>query len=177
MKVLFLDRDGVINKDYGYVHKWEDFEIYSDVIESLKYALKKNFKIIIVTNQSGIARGIFDEKQFHKLMHKLKEYFHNNSISLLDYYYCPHHPKGIMQKYKKNCMCRKPKPGMFLDAIQKHQISVKESIMIGDKLSDMEAAETAGIKKLFLINRQDVELNSQKYKQFYNLQECVKENI
>jgi len=144
MKALFLDRDGVINEDYGYVYKKEDFKFKNGIFELLK--LFKDYKIFIVTNQSGIARGYYSENDFHKLMDWVKEEFKQKGIEIVDINFCPHHPD-----ITGSCECRKPNPGMILDLAKKYNIDLEKSIMIGDKKSDIEAANKAGIKKTYLV--------------------------
>ena len=150
---IFLDRDGVINKDTGYVGYWKDFIFLDGVLETLKLLTKKNIKIIIITNQSGIARGLFSLKDYKKLTQSLKTCLLNNEINITDIYFCPHHPEGKIKKYTKICDCRKPGPGMFFKAINDHKIDVRTSAMVGDNISDIEAAFRAGIKKNYLINK------------------------
>ena len=111
-KVAFIDRDGVINIDYGYVHSWNEFKICEGVTEGLKNLIDLDFKIIIITNQSGIARGLFSENEYQKLTIQMKNFFKVNGIQITDIFHCPHHPdfsKGTLS----NCNCRKPKPGLF----------------------------------------------------------------
>ena len=142
MKALFLDRDGVINEDYGYVYKKEDFKFKEGIFESLKLAIKKGYTIFIVTNQSGIARKYYTEDDFYQLMEWVKEEFKKRGIIIKDINFCPHHPDitGV-------CECRKPNAGMILDLAKKYNIDLKNSIMIGDKDSDIEAGKKAGIGK------------------------------
>ncbi len=125
-KGLFLDRDGVINEDYGYVYRIKDFKFKDGIFELLK--LFKNYEIFIVTNQSGIARGFYDEEDFYKLMGWVKNEFKKRGIDILDVAFCPHHPD-----FTGVCSCRKPEPKMILDLAKKHQINLSNSIMIGDK--------------------------------------------
>ena len=145
-KAIFLDRDGVINVDRGYVYKIDDFEFFHDVFSTLKYFQKQNFLIFIVTNQSGIARGYFTHEDFDKLNRYILEEFRKEGIVISKIYFCPHSPD-------ENCECRKPKPKMLLDAMSEFDINMKKSWMIGDKESDMEAGHNAGIKNLILINK------------------------
>jgi len=142
MKALFLDRDGVINEDYGYVYKKEDFKFKEGIFEALKLAIKKGYTIFIVTNQSGIARKYYTEDDFYQLMEWVKEEFKKRGIIIKDIKFCPHHPDitGV-------CECRKPNAGMILDLAKKYNIDLKNSIMIGDKDSDIEAGKKAGIGK------------------------------
>ena len=150
---LFLDRDGVINYDYGYIDSFERFDLIPGVLSSLKEISSRNIHIIIITNQSGIARGIFTEDEYMFLTSKILDMFTKEHIFISKVYTCPHHPKAKIKKYKKNCNCRKPMPGLILNAIQEFNIDIKKSILIGDKSSDMEAAMNAGIKNIFKIDK------------------------
>ena len=151
MKVAFLDRDGLINKDFGYVHKWENFEYQKLVKVSLMKLLSADFHLIIVTNQSGIARGYFTEQDFDLLTSIMTEDLKKSGIDLFDLFYCPHHPEGTINKYAIQCDCRKPKPGLFLKAFEKHDVDIDKSVMFGDNFSDLDAAKSAGIIKTFLV--------------------------
>lgn len=151
MKAVFLDRDGVINRDLGYVHHWEDFHFLDGSIEALKILTKKKLPIIIITNQSGIARGYFSEQQYNDLMKKFKSVCAELEINILDVFYCPHHPKAKIHKYKTSCDCRKPNPGMIFKAFEKYNLSSNNCFLVGDRLSDLKAGYKAGIQDLTLI--------------------------
>ncbi len=150
-KALFLDRDGVINVEKNYLYKIEDFEFIDGIFELTKFFQEKGYKIIVVTNQSGIARGYYSKEDFTKLSSWMKEQFLKKGIEITDIYHCPHHPD-----FTGECFCRKPKPGMFLDAKRDHDIDLENSIMIGDKQSDIEAAKAAGIKRAFLFDGKNI---------------------
>jgi D-glycero-D-manno-heptose 1,7-bisphosphate phosphatase len=145
-KSIILDRDGVINYDYGYVHKYQNFRFKPGVIMALKYLYKKSIKIFITTNQSGIGRGLYSEKDFIKLHKKIKSFFSKKKIFIDDVKYCPHHPKFAKKEFKKNCNCRKPKNGMIKKIIKENCLDKKKIIMIGDKKSDMLSAKKSNIK-------------------------------
>lgn len=151
-KALFLDRDGVVNVDHGYLIKSSDVEFVNGIFELCKQAKELGYLIVIVTNQSGIARGLYTEQQFQQLMQWMKSQFAEKGITLDGVYFCPHHPTKGQGKYLTQCSCRKPKPGMLLDAAQHLSIDLSASIMIGDKESDIEAAIAAGIEKNFLVS-------------------------
>ena len=142
---LFLDRDGVINIDNGYVINKEEFNFVDGIFDLLKFYQKQGFKIIIITNQSGIGRGYFTEDEFLSLNNWMLRCFEKENIFIHDVYYCSHLPDQ-----KSND--RKPAPGLFIKAIKKHNIDVGKSIMIGDKVSDMHAAYSAGVETRVLIN-------------------------
>ena len=143
-KTIFLDHDGVVNKEINYLHKIKDCEFIPGIFEACNYFQDIGFKIIIVTNQSGIARGYFTESDYHKLTSWMLKQLKKNDIDILDIFHCPHGPES-------NCECRKPKPGMLIAAKNKHNINMKESWMIGDSERDIIAASSAGITNTILV--------------------------
>ena len=145
-KVVFLDRDGVINIDKGYVYQKKDFIFISGAIEALQYLQSLNYELIVVTNQSGIARGFFEEKDFKSLSKYMLETLESSNILIKDIFFCPHLPNALIKKYDKTCSCRKPKSGMIEDAIKKYNIDRENSILIGDSQRDIEAGKSAKIK-------------------------------
>jgi len=149
---IFLDRDGVINIDTGYVHKWSQFEFIEGTLEALKYLTELGFRMIIVTNQGGIAKGFYTEEDFQELNKKMIDRMHSHDIKILDTFYCPHHEEGNIPKLSKDCNYRKPKPGMILAAAKKHNLDLSRSIIIGDKESDLLAGKNANLFKSFLID-------------------------
>lgn len=144
-KALLLDRDGVINIDHGYAYQPEQIDFIEDIFELCNEARRKGYIIIVVTNQSGIARKYYSHDQFKKLSRWIAKQFWLRGITIQETLYCPHHPK-----FTHHCHCRKPRPGMLCKAIHRYNINPKRSIMIGDKLSDMRAAQTAKIGKRVL---------------------------
>jgi D-glycero-D-manno-heptose 1,7-bisphosphate phosphatase len=144
-KALFLDRDGVINVNHGYVHLTTDFEFIDGIFDLVQRANEQGYKVIVVTNQSGIGRGMYTEADFERLSAWMVSQFAKKSAVIDDVLFCPHHPQAKLEQYRQVCECRKPKPGMLTTAAARHDISLLSSIMVGDKLSDMEAAITAGI--------------------------------
>lgn len=149
---LFLDRDGVININKGYVHKKEDCEFIKGIFNLVKRANQLKYKVIVVTNQAGIARGYYTEKTFLSFSEWMKNEFENHQAFIDDIYFCPHHPEHGLNEYHINCDCRKPAPGMLHQAKAQHHIDMSKSIMVGDSLSDMKAAEAANIKYRYLFN-------------------------
>jgi D-glycero-D-manno-heptose 1,7-bisphosphate phosphatase len=145
-KAVFLDRDGVINRKGSsyYVFREEEFNINRGVTDALKYFLSKGYLLIIVTNQGGIARGIFTETHLEKLHSFMIRQLKAFNIEIASIYYCPHHPDI------SKCLCRKPGSLMFEQAIKKHSINAKRSYMIGDSDIDIIAAEKAGIKGILI---------------------------
>jgi D-glycero-D-manno-heptose 1,7-bisphosphate phosphatase len=147
-KALFLDRDGIINHDAGYAYKPEQIEFVPGIFSLCKKAQQKGYRIIVVTNQSGIARGYYSETDFQQLSAWIKQQFSQRFISISHTYHCPHHPA-----ITGSCACRKPRPGMLLAAIKRYKITADSSMMIGDKNSDMQAAKAANIGTRVLFNR------------------------
>ena len=145
IKTIFLDRDGVINLEVNYLHKISEFKFIDGIFEACQYFHKLGYKIIIVTNQSGIARGYYTELEFDKLSKWLNKQFKNNNIDILDTFHCPHGPDS-------SCYCRKPKPGMFFEAQNKHDVNQEKSWMIGDSETDIQGANSAGIKNTILVS-------------------------
>ena len=158
-KAAFLDRDGVINHDYGYVHKWKDFKFCKGVFEGLRIITDLGYKIIIITNQSGIDRGIYSENDYQKLTSNMLKALKKRNINITAIYHCPHHPNFSKDDYK-NCICRKPKPGLFIKASKEFNISMDKSISIGDNERDLIASKMAGIKKRYLISDKEDKLKS-----------------
>jgi len=153
-KAVFLDRDGIINKDSGYVFKPEDFNFIDGVFGFCRTAQSKGYLLIIITNQSGIARGYFTEQDFHELNNWMLEEFKKNGVNITAVYYCPYHPDYGEGIYKQDSFDRKPNPGMIQKAQAEHDIDLSNSIIIGDKDSDVEAGRVAGVGKLILIKGQ-----------------------
>lgn len=122
IKAAFIDRDGIINKDFGYVHKWSEFVFVDGIFDVLKLLQNYEYLLIVITNQSGIARGYYDEKTVEKLHEKMIHVLSSHDIRLDDIYYCPHLPSSNLVEYAVECSCRKPKPGMILTAADKHNI-------------------------------------------------------
>ena len=143
--IVFLDRDGVINHDFGYVHKQKDFKFKKGVIEGLKHLSKKNYLIFLVTNQAGIAKGIFKEEDFFKLQSYLSNKLLKYNVMINDVQYSPFHPKGLIAKYKKHSSMRKPGNKMIKNITNSWLIEKKRSFMIGDKLSDKKCAKKSSL--------------------------------
>jgi len=154
-KALFLDRDGVVNKEKNYLYKINDFEFIDGVFETCRYFQDKGYLIIIITNQAGIARGKYSEKDFHILNDWMLEEFKKENIIISKVYYCPHHPD-----FTGDCNCRKPNPGMLINAQEDMNIDLEDSIFVGDKNTDIEAGISVNIQNNFLINTgHSIELN------------------
>ena len=150
-KAVFLDRDGVINKDNDYVHTVDEFEYIEGVFEACLALKQMGYLLIVVTNQSGIARGFYSEDDFHHLTEWMDWNFADKGVELDGIYYCPHHPEKGLGEYKQDCDCRKPKPGMLTSAAEFLNIDMAQSIMVGDKADDMRAAIAAGLNTAILV--------------------------
>ena len=148
---IFLDRDGVINVDHGYVHDEDNFKFVDGIFDATKKLQEMGYLIVMVTNQSGIARGLFSEDRFLSLTQWVDWNFADNDVELDGIYYCPHHPEHGIGEYKIECDCRKPKPGMFFSASEFLDIDMANSVMVGDKAEDMMAAEAAGVGTKILV--------------------------
>lgn len=141
---VFLDRDGVINRERGYVCRAADFELIDGVLEAVRQIQDRGFTLVVVTNQSGIGRGYYDEAAYQEVDRAMRERFLAAGLPLAAVYYCPHAPAA-------NCDCRKPAPGMLLRAQREHDIDLSRSWMVGDKESDLEAAHRAGVPQRVLV--------------------------
>ncbi len=150
-KIIFLDRDGVINYDYGYVSQIDKFEFIEGIFEACKYFQKLNYEIIIVTNQSGIGRGYYNEKEFYTLTQWILDRFKEHEINILKVYFCPHSPE-------EKCSCRKPNIGMIENACKDFDIDLDNSWLIGDKITDIQTAINANIKNYILIDSKDPDI-------------------
>ena len=147
---IFFDRDGVLNEEVGYLHEIEKFKWINGAIDAIKFCNEKNFLAVVVTNQSGIARGIYTEDDTKKIHNFMQSELKKNGARIDAFYYCPHHPEGKVSAYKKVCDCRKPEPGLIIRACKDFDIDVTTSILIGDGARDIEAGRRAGISKLIL---------------------------
>ncbi|MCV2354051.1 D-glycero-beta-D-manno-heptose 1,7-bisphosphate 7-phosphatase [Paucibacter sp. B2R-40] len=151
MKAAFLDRDGVINIDHAYVGRWEDFEFVPGAIDAMRLLHQAGYALVVVTNQSGIARGKYSEAEFLRLSERMSEFLLAQQVPLAAVEYCPHLPDGQVPEYRRDCDCRKPAPGMILRAARRLQLDLDASVLFGDKPSDIEAAQAAGLGRAFLV--------------------------
>lgn len=151
-RAAFLDRDGVINVEHGYVHTWEDFEFVPGSIDAMRRLHQAGYALVVVTNQSGLARGMYTEAQYQQLTTTLREHLSTQGVPLAGVYHCPHHPKGTVAALAIDCDCRKPAPGMLLRAARELQLSLPDSLMVGDKAGDAEAARAAGVGTVMLVH-------------------------
>ncbi len=172
-RALFLDRDGVINEDGNYVHRIDDLHFIDGIFDICRAAASAGMAIIVVTNQAGIGRGLFTERQFHVLTDWMVAQFAAQGVRIAQVYYCPHHPVHGKGHFKLDCLCRKPNPGMILLARDDHGICLKSSILIGDKEWDIAAANAAGIETTVLIAAPEMEPKIKARFQFGNLKEAL----
>lgn len=149
-KCIFLDRDGNINVEKDYLHKVEDFEFESGSLEAIKIFKELGYMVVVVTNQSGVARGYYSEEDVHTLHEYLAEKALEAGGEIDAFYYCPHHPEKGLGRYKQECDCRKPGPGMFWEAQKKLDVDFETSMVIGDKMSDVKAGKNLGMRGILV---------------------------
>jgi D-glycero-D-manno-heptose 1,7-bisphosphate phosphatase len=143
-KAIFLDRDGVINLERkDYVKSIKEFQIIDDIPKAIRMLKKEGFLVIVITNQSAINRGLMTIKALDEIHNHLQKILKDNNTSIDDFYFCPHRPD-------ENCQCRKPNPEMLVKAAQEYNIDMNESFMIGDSLTDIQAAQKAGCEGILL---------------------------
>jgi D-glycero-D-manno-heptose 1,7-bisphosphate phosphatase len=150
-KALFLDRDGVVNVERGYVHSREQFHFQEGIYELCRAVQTLGYLLLVVTNQAGIARGYYSEPEFLELTEWMIHQFAEQQIQIAHVYYCPYHPVHGNGRYKYDSPDRKPKPGMLLRARADFDLDLSSSVLIGDKLSDMYAARAAGVGTKILL--------------------------
>lgn len=148
-KVIFLDRDGVIMKDIGHLTSIKDIKFLPQIFSALKHAFNNNYKLIIITNQSVVGRGLITTKELKEIHDYIKKKFISKKIKIHDIFFCPHHPKYGIGKYKKKCKCRKPGNLLIEKAIKKYNIDRDSSLFIGDKVTDKIASKKSQVKFLF----------------------------
>lgn len=164
MKAVFFDRDGVVNRDFGYVYQQEDFIFMDGIFELLEFFKKQNYLLFLVTNQSGIGMGYYTEDDFLTLSKYMQSEIKKElGFNFNGIYFCPHHPDD-------DCLCRKPKPGMIQKAIRDYKISLDQSILIGDRIRDVESAQHAGIKYKILLQGSQTEEPSIPISDLYQVQ-------
>jgi D-glycero-D-manno-heptose 1,7-bisphosphate phosphatase len=156
-KALFLDRDGVVNVEKNYLYKIDDFELIEGIVDVCRYYENQGYIIIIVTNQSGISRGYYTENDFKNLSEWMINHFKSLGVTIAHIYHCPHH-----ETIDGACDCRKPEPGMFLEAQRDFDIDMKKSVMIGDNERDIEAAKRAGVTTNILFSHDAIHSNADK---------------
>ena len=142
---VFLDRDGVLTEESSYISSLEELHIFPYVAKCVRQIHEKGYYAIVITNQSGVARGLFSEKQLVEMNNYLMQRTGVDAV-----YYCPHHPEGKVTKYRQNCLCRKPGTGMFESACREWDIDLAHSYMVGDRAGDVMAGQNAGVKTVLV---------------------------
>ena len=150
-KAIFLDRDGTINEEMGYINHLSRFKVFDFVYEAIRILNNEGYKIIVITNQSGLARGYFDKSLLERIHSNLLTDAQKNKARIDKIYYCPHHKNGIIAEYSKECDCRKPKPGLLLKARDEFNIDMSQSYIIGDRYKDMQFGLKNGLKTIMVM--------------------------
>jgi D-glycero-D-manno-heptose 1,7-bisphosphate phosphatase len=147
---VFLDRDGTICEEVGYLRRKEDIRLIDGAVKAIQMINRKNWLVVVVTNQSGVARGYMDENEVQSINKELLKILETKGAKIDGIYYCPHHPEGN-PPYRINCSCRKPSPGMILKAVKDLNINLGRSVVIGDKFSDIQTAQRLHIPGILLL--------------------------
>jgi D-glycero-D-manno-heptose 1,7-bisphosphate phosphatase len=148
---IFLDRDGTLNEDIGYVSHPDELLVYSFAADAISLLNGAGFKVIVVTNQSGVARGLYTEEMLGRIHAKLIDELSKEGARVDAVYYCPHHPEFGDRRYRIECDCRKPRSGMLVTAAQEHEIDLSRSYVVGDKASDIRLASNAGARGVLVM--------------------------
>lgn len=151
-RAVFLDRDGTLVEEAGYITRIERLEFFPWSRDAVRLLNRAGFRVIVTTNQAGVARGYCDEPFVQRAHAYLDEQIRLGGGLVDGFYYCPHHPEASVQEYRRRCDCRKPAPGMFLQAAREHDIELSQSFAIGDRWSDAEAAERAGVTAVMVLS-------------------------
>jgi D-glycero-D-manno-heptose 1,7-bisphosphate phosphatase len=144
-RALFLDRDGIINVDHGHVHTRERFDFIDGIFDACRQARALGYLLVVATNQAGIGRGYYGEAQFHALTDWMCGEFARRGAPLDRVYFCPFHPQHGLGQYRRDAPCRKPNPGMLLDAARHYRLDLPACVLVGDRPSDIEAGKRAGV--------------------------------
>lgn len=176
-KTIFLDRDGTINVDKGYVYRIDDFEFLPGVLEALKIFQNLGYQLVIITNQSGIARGYYTVEEYENLNKWLLKKLKENKITITKSYYCPHLREGSIKEYSIECECRKPKLGLFFKAIDELEIDMEHSYAIGDRLRDLSICHSTSVKGILLSGEENVDYEILESDEYYNGKISFKKNL
>ena len=147
----FIDRDGVLNEDLGYVHRRDDFHWLAGAVDALVRLQSAGYALVVVTNQSGIARGLYTMTELATLNAHIEHELARHGVRLAGIYACPHHPEATRPEYRRQCDCRKPGPGLILQAAREHGLDLAASCLFGDKASDIQAGRRAGVARCWLV--------------------------
>jgi len=150
-KIVFLDRDGTIIEEMGYINHFSRIRPLPEAIEAIKLFRQYGFKVVVLTNQAGVARGYFSEEALIEMNNYMLQRFENSGARIDALYYCPHHPEGKVEKYRIDCNCRKPKTGLIEKAVKELNLRLDKAWMIGDRMSDVELAKNAGIEATYVL--------------------------
>lgn len=173
-RALLLDRDGVINVDHGYVHRPDNFEFVEGIFELARVAYAQKYKLVVITNQAGIARGFYSEQQFHDLSAWMCDQFVSQGTRLDRIYFSPYHPTEGLGVYKRDDISRKPRPGMILQAQHELNLDLQNSILIGDKPSDIKAGVAAGVGcNILLADLAPIDLQDMSYQRISELRDAL----
>jgi D-glycero-D-manno-heptose 1,7-bisphosphate phosphatase len=156
-RALFLDRDGVVNEEVGYLHRAEEVRFVEGIFSLCRTAAGMGYKLIVVTNQAGIARGYYTEADFEALMEFMRVELRGEGVELDAVYYCPFHPEHGVGEYKREHEDRKPGTGMLRRGAREFGVELSESVLVGDRCSDVGAANAAGLRQAFLISGTEAE--------------------
>ena len=148
---VFLDRDGTIIRQVENMHQVRQLKVLPGVAKAIRLLNEQRLRVFVVTNQPVVARGISSEQEVHLLHEEMKRRLGKHGASIDGIYFCPHHPNATLEQYREKCMCRKPEPGMFLQAAQRHGIELRRSVMIGDSTQDIEAGHRAGLHTILVL--------------------------
>ena len=148
---VFLDRDGVISEEVGYLSDLSQLQLIPEAAQAVHRLNAIGLKVIIITNQSGVARGYFSESQVREVHREMEKMLSAQRAQIDAIYYCPHHPEGTVGQYRRECDCRKPSPGMLAQAADEHGIDLTQSYLVGDKLTDVECAQRAGTRGILVL--------------------------
>ena len=172
-RALFLDRDGVINEEIGYLIRSEDVRFVPGIVSLCRTAQRLGYRLVVVTNQSGIARGYYSESEFEGLMEWMRGELGREGVRLDAVYFCPYHPEHGMGDYRREHEDRKPSPGMLRRAAIDLELSLAESILVGDRCSDVAAANAAGLRQAFLLRGTEKTSCPGKYQEVATLEEVA----
>jgi D-glycero-D-manno-heptose 1,7-bisphosphate phosphatase len=148
---VFMDRDGTISEEVGYLNELNQLRLIPKSVEAIKLINESGLMAIVITNQSGVARGYFTEEMVHRVHEKMEKLLDERGVHLDGIYHCPHHPEGVVESYRKTCNCRKPASGLLKEASKDHGIDLAASYIVGDKLIDIELAYKVGAKGILVL--------------------------